>query len=61
MKHVLLLNSPLLQLVAHSQHFVLQDFEHIVHPPALVALALGFHPVGAPVTSAASSNCLAVG
>ena len=40
--------------------FVLQDFGHLVRPPALVALAFGFHPVGAPVTRAAYSNCLAV-
>jgi hypothetical protein len=40
--------------------FVLQDLGHLVCPPALVALAFGFHPVGAPGTSAAYSNCLAV-
>ncbi len=40
--------------------FVLQDFKHIIRQPALVALALGFHPVGAPDTSAFSSNCLVV-
>jgi hypothetical protein len=44
----------------YSFSFVLQDFGHLVRPPALVALSFGFHPVGAPGPSTANSNCLAV-
>jgi hypothetical protein len=44
----------------HGFPFDLQDIEHIIRPPALVALTLGFHPVGEPGTRAASFKNLTV-